>query len=246
LTTSIGTVPILLASDFPILRDSLKTHFQQVPGIEVVGCANNEAEVESLLQSLDPKLVMLDLNVDWEALCSLLERIRSGSSARSLIITDTIDSKHVIQALRHGAHGVVPRRTTPELLTKSIHTVLEGGFWISRAMVADFVHIIRESGVTAAKRSKDPETHGDTAPTPSAVLPAADTSNPGIARLGLTNQEVQIVGALAGGHNRDEIAKTLGINEDTVKQQLANIYSKLGVYNNLDLVLFGWIDEQLA
>ena len=245
MTTSIGTVPILLASDFPILRDSLKTHFQQVPGIEVVGCANNEAEVESLLQSLDPKLVMLDLNVDWEDLCSLLERIRSGSSARSLIITDTIDSKHVIQALRHGAHGVVPRRTTPELLTKSIHTVLEGGFWISRAMVADFVHIIRESGASAAKRPKDPETQADAAPTPSAVVQAPDTSDLGT-RLGLTNDEVQIVGALAGGQNRDEIAKALGVNEETVKQQLANIYSKLGVYNNLDLVLFGWIDEQLA
>jgi DNA-binding NarL/FixJ family response regulator len=243
LTTSNCTVPILLASDYPFLRDSLKSHFQQVPGIEVVGCANNEAEVDSLLQSLDPKLVMLDLNVDWEALCSLLERIRHGSSARSLIITDIVDSKHVIQALRHGAHGVVPRRTTPELLTKSIHTVLDGGFWISRAMVADFVHIIRESGASAAKRH--PETHATNGTSsPPVVVQAADASELGIA--GLTKQEMQIMGALAGGQNREEIAKALGINENTVKQELANIYSRLGVYNNLDLVLFGWIDQQLA
>jgi predicted PurR-regulated permease PerM len=45
-------------------------------------------------------------------------------------MSDSLDSSRVIEVLRHGAHGVVPRRTTQELLTKSIYTVLEGGFWV--------------------------------------------------------------------------------------------------------------------
>jgi two-component system, NarL family, nitrate/nitrite response regulator NarL len=237
--TQNSSLPILLASDFPILRDSLKSHFEQVAGITVVGCASNEGEVMSLLQSLEPKLVVLDLNVEWVALCALLDRIHAASSVRSLIMSDVLDSSRVIEVLRHGAHGVVPRRTTQELLTKSIYTVLEGGFWVSRAMVADFVHIIRESGA-AARRSKSTESENENAAAGSghAVVQASGASEVEIARLGLTRREVQIIGALVDGQTNKDIATTFGISEYTVKHHLTNIYDKLGVYNRVELVLF--------
>lgn len=236
--TANAPLPILLASDFPILRDSLKSHFEQVSGIQVVGCASNETEVISLLQSLEPKLVVLDLNVEWEALCSLLDRIHSTRSVRSLIMSDVLDSGRVIEVLRHGAHGVVPRRTTQELLTKSIYTVLEGGFWVSRAMVADFVHIIREGG-SVGRRSKaaNGEDGSDTSGSAIVVQPGG-ASEVEIARLGLTRREVQIIGALVDGQTNKDIATTFGISEYTVKHHLTNVYDKLGVYNRVELVLF--------
>jgi DNA-binding NarL/FixJ family response regulator len=232
--TSNSSLPILLASDFPILRDSLKSHFEQVAGIEVVGCASSESEVVSLLQSLDPKLVVLDLNVEWQALCSLLDQIHTTRAVRSLVMSDVLDSSRVIEVLRHGAHGVVPRRTTQELLTKSIYTVLEGGFWVSRAMVADFVHIIREGGAVdrRVKSTSDGETNTAT------VVQSAGASEVEIARLGLTRREVQIIGALVDGQTNKDIASTFGISEYTVKHHLTNIYDKLGVYNRVELVLF--------
>jgi len=218
------------------LRDSLKSHFEQVSSIEVVGCASSEAEVVSLLQSLDPKLVVLDLNVEWERLCALLDQIHTTRPVRSLVMSDVLDSSRVIEVLRHGAHGVVPRRTTQELLTKSIYTVLEGGFWVSRAMVADFVHIIREGGALH-KRSKTDADGADPAGQ-ATVIQTAGASEVEIARLGLTRREVQIIGALVDGQTNKDIATTFGISEYTVKHHLTNIYDKLGVYNRVELVLF--------
>ena len=185
--TSNSALPILLASDFPILRDSLKSHFEQVSGIEVVGCASSESEVVSLLQTLDPKLVVLDLNVEWDKLCALLDQIHTTRPVRSLVMSDVLDSSRVIEVLRHGAHGVVPRRTTQELLTKSIYTVLEGGFWVSRAMVADFVHIIREGGALQ-RRGKNSEEGSDAAGA-ATVIQTAGASEVEIARLGLTFEQ---------------------------------------------------------
>ena len=230
--TSNPSLPILLASDFPILRDSLKSHFEQVAGIQVVGCASSESEVVSLLQSLEPKLVVLDLNVEWDKLCSLLDQIHTTRPVRSLVMSDVLDSSRVIEVLRHGAHGVVPRRTTQELLTKSIYTVLEGGFWVSRAMVADFVHIIREGGGLERRAKEGAEASA------AAVIQTAGASEVEIARLGLTRREVQIIGALVDGQTNKDIAATFGISEYTVKHHLTNIYDKLGVYNRVELVLF--------
>jgi len=150
-------------------------------------------------------------------------------------MSDVLDSSRVIEVLRHGAHGVVPRRTTQELLTKSIYTVLEGGFWVSRAMVADFVHIIREGGALQRRGKAD----GDGADANAAtVIQTAGASEVEIARLGLTRREVQIIGALVDGQTNKDIATTFGISEYTVKHHLTNIYDKLGVYNRVELVLF--------
>ena len=190
-----------------------------------------------MLQSLDPKLVVLDLNVEWEALCALLDQIHTTRPVRSLIMSDVLDSSRVIEVLRHGAHGVVPRRTTQELLTKSIYTVLEGGFWVSRAMVADFVHIIREGGAVG-RRGKLSNAEGDGEGAPATVVQSAGASEVEIARLGLTRREVQIIGALVDGQTNKDIATTFGISEYTVKHHLTNIYDKLGVYNRVELVLF--------
>ena len=62
--------PVLLASDFPIFRDSLKTYFETTPEIELVACANDQSEIIPLLESCEAKLILLDLNIEWNSLCS--------------------------------------------------------------------------------------------------------------------------------------------------------------------------------
>jgi len=218
--------PILLASDFPILRDSLKVHFEKASELELVACAINQEEVIPLVDSCKPKLVLLDLNIDLDDLCGLLDKIHEKSEARSLIMSDDLESDRVMKVLRHGANGVVPRRTSPELFTKSITTVLAGHFWVSRAMITDFVHQIRKN---AGAEVQEP-------PTANANSPRMDEVE--TSRFGLTRREAQIIGALIDGQTNKDIARTFGISECTVKNHLTNIYDKLGVYNRVELVLF--------
>src|SRR5438128_11760193 len=232
--TSNSSGPIILASDFPIFRDSLKTYLKQETDIEIIGCASSERDVIRLLQSSEPKLVVLDLNLEWEALCALLHQIHSTSSVRSLVMSDGLDSSRVTQLILHGAYGVVPSRTTRELLTKSIHTVLAGGFWVSRATVTDFVQLIRESASGMRVKMTDAKIEpADIAPGTAQIKTDAE-----VARLGLTRREMQVIGALVDGQTNKDIAATFNISEYTVKHHLTNIYDKLGVYNRVELVLF--------
>jgi len=217
-------LPILLASDFPIFRESLKAHFEATSDIELVACANSKDELMPLLEAHRPKLVLLDLNLDCNELCSLLDAIHRNKDVSSLIMSDEVESSHVIEWLRHGANGVVPRRTSPELLTKSITTVSAGHFWVSRLMITDFVTMIRQGGTAAP--SKTPDTN------------RIQTSDTDVSRFGLTRREGQIIGALVDGQTNKDIAETFGISEYTVKHHLTSVYDKLGVYNRVELVLF--------
>src|SRR4029434_5481679 len=54
-------LPILFASDVPILRESLKAQFEQASDFEVVATARDKDEVIPLVQACRPKLVLLDL-----------------------------------------------------------------------------------------------------------------------------------------------------------------------------------------
>src|SRR5213592_5076038 len=182
--------PIILASDFPVFRDNLKAYLEQETDIEIIGCANREQEMIPLLQSSEPKLVVLDLNLDWEALCALLRQIHTTCSVRSLVRADGLDSSRVTQLILHGAHGVVPSCTTRELLTKSIHTVLAGGFWVSRATVTDFVALILESASGMRVKMADAKIEPGDIATGSAQI----KSEAEIARLGLTRREIQVIG----------------------------------------------------
>jgi two-component system, NarL family, nitrate/nitrite response regulator NarL len=232
--------PILLASDFPILRDSLKAYFEKASELNLVACADNQEEVIPLVESSKPKLVLLDLNIDLDDLCRLLDDIHTKSDARSLIMSDDSNNEHVMKVLRHGANGVVPRRTSPELFTKSMTMVLAGHFWVSRAMITDFVHRIRQSaGAEVQKMSLNlaqAEKVGVAARAANAN--SARVSEAETCGFGLTRRESQIIGALVDGQTNKDIAGTFGISEYTVKHHLTNVYDKLGVYNRVELVLF--------
>jgi DNA-binding NarL/FixJ family response regulator len=231
-----GTV---LASDFPIFRESLKGQLDNIPEIELVGCANNREELILLLQLHRPQLILLDLNLGWSELSALLDDIHSSNDVRSLIMSDDLESSCVIRALRHGANGVVPRRTSHELFTKSIMTVLAGQFWVSRAMITDFIHLIRGSNAAAASLTDNnliQSGNGQSMRSPASANSSqveVDTS-----RFGLTRREHQIIGALVDGQTNKDIASGFGISEYTVKHHLTSIYDKLGVYNRVELVLF--------
>jgi two-component system, NarL family, nitrate/nitrite response regulator NarL len=53
----------------------------------------------------------------------------------------------------------------------------------------------------------------------------------------LTPRERRLIHALLAGSTNREIARRLGLQEQTVKNQLSVIYNKLGVRNRLELAV---------
>jgi two-component system, NarL family, nitrate/nitrite response regulator NarL len=229
--------PILLASDFPIFRESLKAHFDKASELELVACANDREEIIPLMETHLPKLVLLDLDLDCDELCALLDGIHRRTDVRSLIMADDIQSSRVIRLLQHGANGVVPRRTSQELFTKSITTVLAGDYWVSRAMITHFVNLMRKGESADLTKSTENLVQPESA-LPGGPTKAGSSQAPEVSRFGLTRRETQVISALVDGQTNKDIANTYGISEYTVKHHLTSVYDKLGVYNRVELVLF--------
>jgi hypothetical protein len=108
------------------------------------------------------------------------------------MMSDDLESSRVIQVLRH--NGVVPKRTSQELFTKSIITALAGHFWVSRGMMTDFVHLTRQRTPAGVSRTTDNLIQADNVQaTTSAAGANSSQGEADISHLGLTRREIQII-----------------------------------------------------
>ena len=55
---------------------------------------------------------------------------------------------------------------------------------------------------------------------------------------GLNPHEERLIALIAAGYTRKESAQRLGISEQALRQHLGNIYDKLKVSNDFELILF--------
>ena len=104
--------------------------------------------------------------------------------------------------------------TSPTILClKAIRAVHAGELWLSRRLMAE---VLADAAwplvplVSLDSRAADDPDH--------VTVPKA-----------LTHRERQVVARLNQGSSNKEIARELGIVEDTVKKHLKSVYAKLGV-----------------
>jgi DNA-binding NarL/FixJ family response regulator len=114
-------------------------------------------------------------------------------------------------------HGLLLPHCPPDMGVRAMRAVLRGEWWLPRSLLAQAVA----------------ERNGDNVEAP---VPAPD----GVAIDGLlTDRQTQIVAHLRQGFTNKEIARRLGIQEDTVKKHLQAVFGKLGVHRRALVALGG-------
>jgi DNA-binding NarL/FixJ family response regulator len=229
-------ISIVLASDFSILSDSLNSIFKATKDLKLVSCANTAEELMEQIAKSHPQVLLVDISITSDKFGPLMTQIANGE-AKILVINQDLTPTQTIEALRYGAHGVIGRRTPPELLCRCVRAVASGDIWVGRGVTTELVQYLRGQGTPQdpnAPKNGDSEHSGPNG-----------TPGSSEARYGLTKRELQIVDALVQAQTNKDIAETFGISEYTVKHHLTNIFDKLGVYNRVELALFA-INHQLC
>jgi two-component system, NarL family, nitrate/nitrite response regulator NarL len=207
-------IRVLVADDHAIFREGLRKLIDHQADLRVVGEATNGQEAIRMTQDLRPDVLLLDLMMPvMSGLEALRDIARSVPAVRILVLTAEAGSTDVVEALQHGARGVVMKHSATDLLFKSIRMVMAGQYWVGRECVADLIDKIRQGQ-----------------PGPGAATRAPN--------FGLTPREVELVSAVVAGCSNGEIAEQLAISSKTVKHHLTNIFDKLGLSNRLELALF--------
>ncbi len=175
------------------------------PGFEVVGEAEDGDVAITQTLELEPDILLLDLQMPRLPGLEAMRAIMTKSPrVKIILLTSTISTQQIIEALQIGARGIVLKDSVAGDLRESLRAVLQGDYWIGGERVANLLKALHELMQKAA------------------AVPERKT-------YGLTPRELEVVQCIVEGCSNKDIARQFTISEETVKRHLSNIFDKTGV-----------------
>jgi two-component system, NarL family, nitrate/nitrite response regulator NarL len=210
-------IRILIVDDHVVVREGLRLLIETQPDMEVAGEAANSVDAMAIAFSEKPDIIVLDLDLGGESGLSLISGLIAPSKkTRVLILTGIQDAEVHHRAIRLGAVGIVHKSEASKTLIKAIRKVHSGEVWIDRHMTAS---VLAEITRPAEAKKDDPE----------------------ISKMAtLTEREREVISLIGESLRTKDIAGRLFISEKTVRNHMASIYSKLGVTDRFDLVVYAY------
>jgi DNA-binding NarL/FixJ family response regulator len=205
-------IKLLLVDDQELIRESLAYVINTDEDIEVVGLAADGKEAIMLCETLQPTIVLMDIqmpNVNGIEATKIIKQ--RWPNIKVMILTTFQEIEHVVEALSIGAEGY---------LLKAIHP---------KDLISGIKHIHQEGTLLSQKLAKALVEQANKA------LQANDTKMK--PNYGLTEREAQILQCLAHGLSNKQISERLYLSEGTVKNYISSIYHKLDVKDRLQAAL---------
>jgi DNA-binding NarL/FixJ family response regulator len=208
-------IRIVILDNHTLVRAGIILLIKNRPGMEVIGEAGNLTDGLEIISTLKPDIILLELNLTEQTSSDVISRIiKASDMSRVILVTGMSNPQIYQQSVEDGVMGVVFKTQSPETLIKAIDKVNSGEVWLERSMIANVLsHLSRNSK-------------------PSRINSETDNINE------LSEREKQIVRLIGQGFKNKKISTQLCISETTVRHHLTSIYSKLGVSDRLELLVY--------
>jgi DNA-binding NarL/FixJ family response regulator len=210
-----GGIRVLVVDDDVPTRIGLRAIFAPEPDIDVVGEATSGTQACALVESLEPDIVLMDVQLPdldgIEATELILDRGAPGRDVRVIVLTTFDVDEYVFRSLRAGASGFLLKRTRAEELVDAVRAVAGGDALPAPALTRQLI-----ADVTSASDPRAPD---------------------GPAFPGLTEREDEVLGLVARGLSNQEIADELHLSVETVKTHVKRTYAKIGARDRVQAVI---------
>ena len=200
---------VLVVDDHGFIRELLAKSLDSQEGLKTVGTAADGEEALARARSLQPDVVIMDIDLPKIDGIEVSRRlVDEGSRAAVLVMSVHIEKQYVREAIRAGVKGYVPKHAQFEEVVRAVRAVAAGEVYLSPLVGCSIVELIKEPA------EKDPL--GD-----------------------LSEQERAVFDSLVDGLSYKEIAFSLGISVKTVYAYGERIRKKLGLSSSSQIVRFG-------
>jgi DNA-binding NarL/FixJ family response regulator len=183
--------------------------------ISVVGVANGGEEAVDVTARLQPDVVLMDVHMPEVDGVEATRRIHETyPNVKIIMLTTFDDDVYVRDAISNGAMGYILKNIEVDELVAAMRAVHAGSFLVSPSVRSKL------SDKSGSRPQHDRERTN-------LVLSAFPE---------LTRREAQVLLLIVDSYDNHEIAETLGIAEQTVKNYTSTIYAKLGVRDRIHAV----------
>nr|WP_315166546.1 response regulator transcription factor [uncultured Flavobacterium sp.] len=207
-----NTIRVVLADDHVFVRDGIKSLLENEANIEVVGEATDGLEALSIVKTLNPDLLILDIRMPNLTGIEVVEKLRSENNLVKIVMLSMHESEeYVLKSIKAGADGYLLKGSSKEEFLKAVHTIANGGKYFSGDISSILIgQLSNPLAAVETKQSLDEE-------------------------LMITKREKEILKLLLSGKGNKEIAEALEISKRTAEVHRFNLMKKLKVKNLMEL-----------
>jgi DNA-binding NarL/FixJ family response regulator len=200
---------ILIADDHGIVRSGIRMLIDRQQGMKVIAEAEDGIKAVELAQSSKPDVAILDVSMPRMTGLQAAREIKLRAPDTSvLLLSMHDDERYFFDAVDVGASGYVLKRAADTDLIDAIQAVARGEQFVS----PDTERAVIKEWLDGSRdeRLEDP----------------------------LTPRELDVVKLIAEAHTNKQIAEALHVSEKTVESHRANVLSKLGMRDRVELVRY--------
>ncbi len=202
-------IRVLIADDHPVFRFGLRALLSAEPDTQVVGEATTGDEAIELATTLQPDVILMDLNMPGPNGIEATRRIMQRDPRVGILVVTMFDDDSVFSAMRAGARGYILKGAEGEETLRAIRAVAHGEAIFSPTIARRLIQHF-----TAPRR--------DTSARPFPEL---------------TEREHEVLGLIAQGYTNTAIAERLYMSPKTVRNYVSSIFGKLQVSDRTQAVI---------
>jgi DNA-binding NarL/FixJ family response regulator len=202
-------IRILIADDHPVFRFGLRALLESQPDMVVLAEVESGEEAVQMAQSLQPDVVLMDVNMLGLNGIEATRQIAANVSNTDILIITMFDDDTVFTAMQAGARGYLLKGAQGDETLRAIRAVANGEVIFSSGIARQMMAYFARGMKTIAD-----------APFPD-----------------LTPREREILELLAQGLTNTAIAEKLTLSPKTIRNQVSNIFSKLQVATRSEAVI---------
>ena len=205
---------LLIIDDQPVYREGFQTRLERDSRFIIAGDAGSGRQGIRLAKSIKPDLVVMEVLLPDQDAFHVIRILRRLFPKTPVIILSAYrQTPFITEALRSGARGYLLKESHCERIIEGLETVLRGEYYLDHSLSRDLFLDINSHVGDNGRRAK------------------ASNKN-------LTPREQEIMGLLAEGESRKQIAQRLAISRRTVENHAASIMRKLSLKNTIQLVRY--------
>src|SRR5438034_11642646 len=222
------TIRVIIIEEQPLFRCGIRSTVEHMGDCEIIGESTDPIDVLELTRTGNPDVVIIDAGLTTTDSLEIVRQMRHLVPHMAIVVlTPSEDEERLFQSIKVGAAAYYTRNITPEELTDAVRRVSHGEYLIN-----DDVLSKPQLASRVLKSFRELSVEEEEAP-------GKDSYSP------LSSREVEILDYIAQGNSNKEIAKSLKISDQTVKNHITSILKKLSVNDRTAAVVHalrhGWI-----